>query len=134
MASLVTDLARFLDEVGAEPFEVGWSDCAGMVARWLARRGCPAATTILPIRGDGAVAARLIAADGGLRAHMTRRAGHLGLRSVTQPEPGDVACLQFRGGAESGAICCGRTWALRTQRGIGRVRTAAVVDQIIWRL
>ena len=60
MASLVTDLARFLDEVGAEPFEVGWSDCAGMVARWLARRGCPAATTILPIRGDGAVAARLI--------------------------------------------------------------------------
>ncbi|MCW1844118.1 DUF6950 family protein [Prosthecomicrobium hirschii] len=129
----MNDLSGFLREVGAEPWSIGWSDCVGMVARWLALHGHPGALAILPIRGDEDMAARQIAEGGGLRAVMAHHAARLGMQEVTVPQIGDVAWLGFRGNRETGAIFCGETWAMRTQRGIGRLRQECVAFKMAWR-
>lgn len=129
----MNDLSGFLREVGAEPWSIGWSDCVGMVARWLALHGHPGALAILPIRGDEDMAARQIAEGGGLRAVMTHHAARLGMREVAIPQIGDVAWLGMRGNQETGAIFCGETWAMRTRSGILRFRARLILQHQVWR-
>jgi len=120
----------FLNGVVREPWRLGWSDCAGAVARWIeAETGRPA-TILLPPAGNEEETARRLA-DGGLLACMQRFMEALGLPETSEPMAGDVAHVAVTTGIlqgqETAAIYDGRVWLaampgrlMPLRRGLGR--------------
>jgi len=123
----------FMRAIAAESWSVGWSDCVGAVARWLALRGHAAALAALPVAGDEVAAAEALLFAGGLAATMTAAAERLGLVRGETAAEGDVAHLVLADGRETAAIRGRGAWLVRTGAGLGIVRDGAVAAATIWR-
>ena len=130
----MSDLSSHLRTLAAEPWQVGWSDCAGMVARWLVICGHPSATLLLPPVGDQASADAMLAAAGGLANAMATGTASLGLSETDQPRPGDVACVHLVTGETCAALRLAGGWALRQRSGIAIVRPSFVASYRAWRV
>lgn len=130
----MSDLSSHLRTLAAEPWQVGWSDCAGMVARWLVICGHPSATLLLPPVGDQAAADAMLAAAGGLGPAMASALAALGLAETEAPRPGDVACVSLATGETCAALRLAGGWALRQRTGVAIVRTAVVASFRAWRV
>ena len=119
------DLAAYLARQAERPFVWGASDCGCLIADWVRlRRGVD---PLARLRGaySGALGnARLMAAEGGMLALVTRLLAEAGLPEAHAPQAGDVGLIDVPASGLTGAICLGDRWAMKTPNGVGFVYAA----------
>lgn len=126
------DPGAFLRGAASEQWQVSWSDCVGVVARWLEIVGHANATYLLPPAGDMDAARAHLERCGNLEGAMNEGMRRLGLKQVLEPRKGDVACLLLADGGLTAAIWLGSCWGARTLAGIGLIRSRCVSRSVIW--
>lgn len=118
--------------MAASPFKDGKADCVLTVADWIVERGFPDPAE--PYRGRYRTALgreRLLRRNGGLEAVVEAGADRSGLFCCRDPKRGDVG-LVIAYGQTFAAICLGRGWAIKSQRGLTVLRPDEVVKA--WRV
>lgn len=125
--------AVFLRACAAEPWQVGWSDCIGVVARWIEHCGRGRATAYLPPAGDEEAARLWLGVQGGLKEAMRTSALKLDLGTTPTPKPGDVAHLYLADGQETAAIRMASAWGARGRGGLLVLRDR-LVTPTVWSL
>ncbi len=119
-------ISAFLRADAARPFAWGVRDCGLRMADWvLARRGIDPAADVRGTYGSADELAALMG-WGGLPRFVDRLARRAGLDRTSDPRPGDIAVISFRGDAPQGAIRLDRGWSILADGGVARVSNASV--------
>lgn len=132
---LERDLARFLHDAAARPFELGQHDCGLWLADWcIIRRGVDPAA---PVRGryHDQASLELLLPIGGLPRLFDRLFRQAGLLRTIKPTIGDVAMIAFLQTAPTGAIRTARGYALLADgSGVGSVPADRVRLIAAWKV
>lgn len=106
----------FCDRTNALPFVWGQSDCSLLIADWLVENGHPdPAAEWRGTYNDEASCRALLAARGGLLAHVGDCAARIGLRPLHEPAFGAVAVIGSERNVDRqwAAIWNGRRWLVK---------------------
>ena len=127
-------LSAFLRADAARPFAWGVRDCGLRLADWvLARRDVDPAADVRGAYGNADELAVLMG-WGGLPRFVDRLARRVGLERVSNPMPGDIAVISFRGQSPQGAIRLNVGWSILADGGVARVPDANVRLIGAWRV
>jgi hypothetical protein len=118
-------LPPFLQQAGTRPFEWGSWDCLMWLAEWVkAQRGVDPGAAHRFTYSSAIGATRIVAAAGGMIAHVDQCVLPLGLKRTEKPKAGDLAVVDSPHG-QMGALVIGRaSVACAMQQGLLYVRTA----------